>query len=94
MKVTDILRNKIVDNLSPQKFDIIDESAKHKGHAGARPGGESHFAVLIVSDKFAGKSRVERQKMVYSIFKYEMKKQIHALRFIGLFTPDEYRDSV
>lgn len=58
---------------------IIDDSAKHAGHAGAKPGGETHFTVKIVSDAFAGKNAVARHRMVYAALKPLLDEGLHAL---------------
>ncbi|MBP2292258.1 BolA family protein [Azospirillum rugosum] len=82
------IRQKLTDALAPETLDIADESGRHAGHAGARPEGETHFHVTIVSAAFAGKSRVERQRMVYGLLAQEMAERIHALGLTTL-TPDE-----
>lgn len=82
------IRQKLTDALAPQTLDIADESGRHAGHAGARPEGETHFHVTIVSAAFAGKSRVERQRMVYGLLAQEMAERIHALGLTTL-TPEE-----
>jgi len=79
MRVADIIKQKLTDALSPVQLDITDDSHKHAGHAGSRPEGESHFSVFIVSQAFEGKSRVERQRLVYQALAEEMKQRIHAL---------------
>lgn len=79
MSVTEIIRRKLTDALSPTRLDIVDESAKHQGHAGWRPGGETHFNVTVVSAAFDGKPRVERQRMVYGVLAEEMAGRVHAL---------------
>lgn len=73
--------------LSPQRLEIADESAKHAGHAGARDGG-GHFDVTIVSTQFAGKSLLQRHRLVYDALGENMRKDIHALSIHAL-TPDE-----
>lgn len=82
MSVADRLRRKLTDALTPVALDIEDESAKHKGHAGWRPGGETHFRVAIVSAAFEGKSRVDRQRMVYDVLSDEMADRVHALALV------------
>jgi BolA family transcriptional regulator, general stress-responsive regulator len=67
---------------------ILDESALHAGHSGARPGGESHFRVRIVSPEFAGLPRVERQRRVYAAVSEEIAAGVHALALTTL-TPEE-----
>ena len=88
MKVSEIIHQKLVKSLSPVSLEIIDESHKHAGHAGSRPGGQSHFNVVVVSDAFEGKSRVQRQRLVYQAISEEMSGIIHALALKTL-TPDE-----
>jgi BolA protein len=79
MRVANIIKIKLTEALSPSQLEILDESHKHAGHAGARPEGESHFSVRIMSQAFEGKSRVERQRLVYQALSEEMKTDIHAL---------------
>lgn len=86
--VADAIRQRLTTALSPSRLDLVDESARHAGHAGARPQGESHFRVSIVSAKFAGKSRVERQRMVFAALGDLMQTEIHALSITAL-TPGE-----
>ena len=90
MRVQQQLRDKITRALAPVRFEIVDESSHHAGHAGARPGGESHFRMTIVSAAFTGKSRVARQRMVYDILAAELASDVHALALTTL-TPDEDR---
>ncbi len=89
-RVADIIRAKLSDGLTPIRLDIVDESHRHAGHAGARPQGESHFQVAVVSAAFAGKSRVARQRLVYALLADELRTDIHALSLTTL-TPDEDR---
>jgi BolA protein len=69
----------LTEALTPVVLEIVDESAKHKGHGGWREGGETHFHVTVVSDAFEGKSRVDRQRMVYALLAEEMADRVHAL---------------
>ena len=73
---------------SPVALTVEDESARHAGHAGAREGGESHFRVRIVSEKFHGLTRVERQRLVYAVLADEIAGGVHALALTTL-TPEE-----
>jgi len=82
------LRGKLETALSPASLLVEDESAKHAGHAGAREGGETHFRVRIVSQSFAGLSRVERQRKVYAAVAEELAERVHALSLVTL-TPEE-----
>lgn len=82
------LERKLTAAFSPAFLDVEDESAKHAGHSGARPSGESHFRVRIVSASFAGVSRVERQRRIYAALAEEFDKGLHALSLNAL-TPEE-----
>ncbi|MBT3360884.1 MAG: BolA family transcriptional regulator [Rhodospirillales bacterium] len=88
MRVASAIEKKLADEFKPLRLEIIDESARHAGHAGARPEGESHFSVEIVSEAFAGKSRVERQQMAYAALAQELTDDVHALSLKTL-TPEE-----
>lgn len=88
MSVADIIREKLTASFAPKELIVEDESAKHAGHSGARPGGETHFNVRIVSDAFEGVSRVERQRRVYAALADEMNGRVHALSLTTL-TPAE-----
>jgi len=87
-KVASSLRTKLMNAFAPVSLDIEDESARHAGHAGARPGGETHFRVRIVSPAFAGLSRVERQRKVYQALADDIAGGVHALALTTL-TPEE-----
>ena len=65
--------------LSPTRIELNDDSEQHRGHGGYNPAGESHFSLAIESEAFAGKSRVERQRMVYAALGDLMKERVHAL---------------
>ena len=65
--------------LSPTSIDLIDESEQHRGHGGYNPAGESHFTLRIESASFAGKNRVERQRMIYAALGHLMDGRVHAL---------------
>jgi BolA protein len=73
--------------LQPLRLDIVDESAQHAGHAGARDGG-GHFDVTIVASQFSGKSLLQRHRLVYDALGETMRGDIHALS-IHAFTPEE-----
>jgi len=88
MGVAAAIERKLTDAFRPLRLTVTDESHKHKGHAGARPEGESHFHVEIVSAAFAGKSRVERQRLIYATLAEEMAGSVHALA-TKILTPDE-----
>jgi len=65
--------------LSPTSIDLIDDSEQHRGHGGYNPAGESHFSLRIESPAFAGKNRVERQRMIYAALGELMESRVHAL---------------
>jgi BolA family transcriptional regulator, general stress-responsive regulator len=65
--------------LSPTAIELIDDSEQHRGHGGYNPAGESHFSLAIESPAFVGKSRVERQRMVYAALGDLMRERVHAL---------------
>ncbi|HEU5047651.1 MAG TPA: BolA family protein [Rickettsiales bacterium] len=79
----DHIRNLLQTTLNPQKLEIRDDSAKHAGHAGARPEGETHFRVEIVSDKFTGLSRVARHRLVNEALAPLFPQGLHALEIIA-----------
>ena len=83
------LRDKLTEALNPQSLTIKDVSHRHAGHAGAdHPGGETHFDVVIVCDRFQGLSRVARQRLVYDTVAQELAERVHALSLRAL-TPEE-----
>ena len=79
MTVAETIEMKLRDALSPESLTIVDESHMHAGHVGARPEGETHFRVEIVSAAFAGKTRLERQRIVYNLLREELAGPVHAL---------------
>ncbi len=91
MRVAAAIETKLEAALEPETLEIVDESRLHAGHAGARPGGESHFRVRVVSAAFDGLGRVARQRLVYRALAEEMEGDIHALA-IDARTPGEARD--
>ena len=75
---TEMLR-RLDSALSPTRIQLIDDSEQHLGHAGYNPAGESHFTLHIQSAAFAGKNRVERQRMIYAALGDLMHERVHAL---------------
>jgi BolA protein len=86
--VAETIRDKLTGRFAPSRLVILDESHRHAGHAGARPEGETHFAVTIVAPAFAGLNRVARQRLVYETLADELATSIHALSLTTL-APDE-----
>jgi BolA protein len=89
MSVAETMRCKLTDRFAPSRLDIIDQSHRHAGHAGARPEGETHFSVTIVAAAFAGLNRVERQRLVYAALADELATRVHALSLTTL-APGEH----
>lgn len=79
LRTADLIAKKLTEALVPESLKVVDESHQHEGHAGHRPGGETHYGVYIVAEAFAGKSRVERHRMVNAILAEELKGSVHAL---------------
>ena len=79
MSTKDAIINKLREAFSPESLDVTDESHLHEGHAGHRPGGETHFRVYIVSSAFEGKSRIERHRMINATLSGELAGSVHAL---------------
>ena len=79
MTMRETIINKLSEAFSPESIEVQDESHLHAGHAGQRPGGESHFRLYIVSDAFKGKSSVERHRMINATLAGELAGSVHAL---------------
>jgi len=88
MRVAPVMQRKLEDGLKPARLVINDDSHRHAGHAGHNPEGESHFGIVVVADAFAGKSRVDRHRMVNALLADELAGRVHALALTTL-TPDE-----
>lgn len=79
-EVADSIRRKLQAAFTPERLEVVDDSAKHAGHSGARPAGETHFSVTIVSKAFEGVGRVDRQRRIYDALSEELKPDgVHAL---------------
>jgi BolA protein len=77
--VSHAITDKLREAFSPESLAVTDESHLHEGHAGHRPGGETHFRVNIVSPAFEGKSRIERHRMINAVLSRELAGSVHAL---------------
>lgn len=82
--ISDSIRTKLTAAFNPSRLEVVDDSARHAGHAGARPGGQSHFNVLIEASAFAGLGRVARQRQVYAALAEELAGPVHALSLKAL----------
>jgi len=88
MSVEAAIREKLMQMLQPARLDVVNESHLHAGHRTSPGTGESHFRVLVVSQAFAGKSRIERHRMINDTLAAELKGKVHALA-IKAYAPDE-----
>ena len=79
MGVADRITRKLTEAFHPVALEVVDESHLHKGHAGPRPEGDSHFRVRIAAEAFAGKSRVAAHRMIYAALAGEIQQGVHAL---------------
>ena len=85
------MRARITERFAPQRLELDDESARHAGHSGVRDaggGGETHYALLVVSESFAGLGRVQRSRLVHEALENEFQGGLHALS-LTLRTPSE-----
>ncbi|MGE5503723.1 MAG: BolA family protein [Actinomycetota bacterium] len=88
MRVADQMRTNLAEALKPVRLEVIDESDRHVGHAGHRPGGQTHFRIEVVSAAFAGKSRVDRHRMINDLVAEQLAGGVHALS-LSTLTPEE-----
>ena len=89
MRVAAELRRRLEAGLAPERLEVEDQSAGHAGHGGARPEGETHFRVLVVSAAFAGRGRLERQRLVYAAAGDLLRTDDHALSVAALAPGEE-----
>jgi BolA protein len=79
MRTKDMITRKLTEAFAPESLDVVDESDQHKGHAGHRPEGETHYRVYIVAEAFRGKSRIDRHRMINAALATELAGGVHAL---------------
>jgi BolA protein len=79
MRTADLLAKKLTEAFTPESLNVVDESHQHEGHAGARPGGQTHFRVYIVSAAFKGKTRIDRHRMINAVLSDDLATGVHAL---------------
>jgi BolA family transcriptional regulator, general stress-responsive regulator len=79
MNVKTTIEEKLAATFAPQSLEVLDESDRHQGHAGHRPGGETHFRVFIVANAFRGKTRLERHRLINAALAGELQAGVHAL---------------
>ena len=92
MAVVDTIIKKLEERFAPERLEVLDESYRHKGHAGARPGGETHFRVKITSAEFDGLTRIERHRLINDCLAEQLAGPIHALN-LRARTPLEDKDN-
>lgn len=73
------IETKLRERFSPLYLEVTDESPLHVGHAGHRPGGNSHFSITLVSQAFSNQSRIQRHQLVYACLEEELKGGVHAI---------------
>lgn len=83
------IEQQLTQALKPTLLQISDDSHLHAGHNAAAKAGGTHFSVLVVSDAFRGKTKVERHRMIYKILEDCLKRQVHALAITAM-APEEY----
>jgi BolA protein len=88
MSIEERIREKLTKAFAPQALEVVNDSYRHAGHAGSPGTGESHFSVKVVSAAFAGKSRLERHRMVNQVLAEELAGKVHALAVTAL-APEE-----
>jgi len=88
MRVEDQITAKLHKAFAPEALEVVNDSHRHAGHGGSPGTGESHFTVKVVSRSFAGKSRVERHRMVNQVLAEELAGKIHALAITALATDE------
>lgn len=79
MSMKDLIEARLREALAPDTLAVIDESHLHAGHMGAREGGETHYRLDVVAEAFAGKSRVERHRLVNEALRPAFERGLHAL---------------
>ena len=79
MSMTDQIRDRLAEAFSPSHLDVVDDSERHRGHAGYQEGGESHFNVAITSTAFADMSRIAQHRAIHAALGEEIMSRIHAL---------------
>ena len=86
------IENLILKNYKPEFFSVLDVSEQHRGHQNFKEGVESHFEIIIVSEKFKNLNRIERHRMVNHSLKDEFLSDLHSV-IIKTYTVEEYRNN-
>ena len=93
MSVEDRIREKLILAFAPAALEVVNDSHRHAGHAGSPQTGESHFSINVVSAAFAGKTRLERHRMVNEVLAEELTGPVHALAISALAPGEGARSS-
>jgi BolA protein len=88
MRAEDSITQKLRDAFAPLALEVVNDSHRHAGHGGSPGTGDSHFTIKVVSASFAGRSRIERHRMINSVLAEELAGPVHALA-ISALAPDE-----
>lgn len=92
MSMDDLIKRAVREKLEPVHMELVNDSARHRGHAGDDGSGETHYNLLVVSPAFAGLSRIERQRLVHATLKEALDSGVHALS-LRCLTPAEHQGS-
>jgi len=79
MRTEDVITKKLTEAFAPQSLTVVDESDQHEGHAGHRPGGQTHFRIYIVAELFKGMTRLQRHRLINQTLAGELRGGVHAL---------------
>ncbi len=79
MRTADLITKKLTETFAPQSLQVIDESDRHEGHAGAQPGGQTHFRIYIVAELFKNMTRLQRHRLINQTLSGELAGGVHAL---------------
>jgi BolA protein len=79
MRTVDVITRKLTESFAPQSLKVLDESDRHEGHTGHRPGGQTHFRIYIVAELFKGMTRLERHRLINQTLAGELAGSVHAL---------------
>ena len=88
MRVEERITKKLQQAFAPEILEVVNDSHRHGGHASSPRTGESHFTIKVVSQSFAGKTRLERHRMVNDVLAHELRGKVHALAITAL-APEE-----
>ena len=91
MRVEEQITKKLQQAFAPEALEVVNDSHRHTGHASSPGTGESHFSIKVVSRSFAGKTRLERQRMVNEVLAEELRGKVHALAITAIAPEERFR---